>query len=172
MGLSRNFSSSNILLSGILVTIILIDRPTTVVPHLGTSFSTFMPWSFTDTINSAYVITSIVSFVFFWVATSLYLRHFTSKLGVAKYWIIVSLPLIYFMAQFLTLALNLFGSMFEASPTLFSILITLIFMYTKLAGGVFFGIAFLIASKYPEIFSRSEKLRHNFCLRAYLTFSI
>ena len=48
------------------------------------------------TLNSTYVITSVMSFLLTWVATVLLLRHYSRKLGRIKYWIVVSIPLVLF----------------------------------------------------------------------------
>ena len=96
-----------------------------------------------DTIfNSAYVITSFLSFILTWAATVLLLHHYSIKLGRTKYWIIVSIPLVYFLSQFQPLILDLFATYRLSEPVLFGIVYTLIISGSKPAGGVLFGIAF------------------------------
>ena len=64
-----------------------------------------------------------------------------------KYWIIVSIPLIYFLTQFPALFLNLFDPMLILNPTFFGILFTLIFVLSNLSGGALFAIAFLTIAR-------------------------
>jgi len=97
--------------------------------------------------NSIYVVTSVLSFIFIWVATVLLLRYYSKRLGTAKYWIIVSAPLFYFLSQFQALFFNLFAPFRLSDPILFGIVFTLIFTMTKPIGGILFGVAFWIVSR-------------------------
>jgi hypothetical protein len=95
----------------------------------------------------AYVLTSVLSFILTWIATVLLLRHYSRKLGLAKYWIIVSIPLAYFLSQFQPLFLYSFADLRLSNPVLFGIIYNLIFSISKPAGGVLFGIAFWTVAK-------------------------
>jgi hypothetical protein len=97
--------------------------------------------------GSAYVLTSVLSFILTWIATVLLLRHYSRKLGLTKYWIIVSIPLAYFLSQFQPLFLYSFADLRLSNPVLFGIIYNLIFSISKPAGGVLFGIAFWIVAK-------------------------
>lgn len=97
--------------------------------------------------NLIYVVSSVLSFIFVWLATVLLLRYYSKKIGTAKYWIIVTAPLFYFLSQFQSIFLNLFDSFRISDPILFGIIFTLIFTMSKPIGGILFGIAFWIASR-------------------------
>jgi hypothetical protein len=97
--------------------------------------------------NTAYFITSILSFISTWFATVLLLRYYSAKIGKAKYWILVTIPLVYFLSQFQPILINLFTPLRIADPILFGITYTLVFSASKPAGGILFGIAFWIVSK-------------------------
>ncbi len=97
--------------------------------------------------NSIYVVSSILSFIFVWVATVLLLRYYSKKIGTAKYWIIVSAPLFYFLTQFQVFFINLFDSFRVSDPIMFGIIYTLIFSMSKPIGGILFGVAFWIVSR-------------------------
>ncbi|WP_186434185.1 hypothetical protein [Candidatus Nitrosocosmicus arcticus] len=97
--------------------------------------------------NLIYVISSVLSFIFVWLATVLLLRYYSKKIGTAKYWIIVTAPLFYFLSQFQSIFLNLFDSFRISDPILFGIIFTLIFTMSKPIGGILFGIAFWMASR-------------------------
>jgi hypothetical protein len=94
------------------------------------------------TLSSTYLLTSIISFILMWIATVLLLKHYSRQLGRIKYWIIVSIPLAYFLSQFQPLFLYSFAELRISDPVLFGIIYNLIFSVSKPAGGVLFGIAF------------------------------
>jgi hypothetical protein len=93
--------------------------------------------------NSMYTITSILGFIFMWSATAIVLHSHSHKLGQAKYWFLVSIPLVYFISQFLTLFLNQLTYIVALYPIVF----TLLFVFTKPAGGILFGTAFWTIAK-------------------------
>jgi hypothetical protein len=97
--------------------------------------------------NSIYVISSVLSFILVWLATVLLLRYYSKKFGRARYWIIVSAPLFYFLSQYQAIFFNLFDSIRLSDPILFGIVFTLIFTMSKPIGGILFGIAFWIVSQ-------------------------
>jgi hypothetical protein len=92
--------------------------------------------------SSAYIVTSVSSFILMWIATVLLLRHYSKKLGRAKYWIIVSIPLGYFLSEFQPLFLYSFSDFRMSDPVLFGIIYNLIFAISKPLCGLLFGIAF------------------------------
>lgn len=53
-----------------------------------------------DIFNAGYVITSVISFILTWIATVLLLHSYSRKLGRVKCWILVGVPLVYFLSQF------------------------------------------------------------------------
>jgi hypothetical protein len=99
------------------------------------------------TLASLYFLTSVLSFILTWVATVIFLKHYSRRLGSAKYWIIVSIPLAYFLSQFQTLFLDVFTPFRLSDPILFGIVYTLIFSAAKPAGGILFGVAFWIIAR-------------------------
>jgi hypothetical protein len=78
-----------------------------------------------------------------WGATAIVLRSYSYKLGRAKYWFLVSIPLVYFVSQFL----NLFLDQLTYVMASYSIFFTLLFVFSKPAGGILFGAAFLNTAK-------------------------
>jgi hypothetical protein len=83
-----------------------------------------------------------MSFVLLWVATAFLLREYSKRIGKITYWILVSIPLVYFLSQFPALIFNIFEFLIMSNPTLFGIILTLIFNLSRIAGGILFGIAF------------------------------
>ncbi|MBV9176151.1 MAG: hypothetical protein JO297_03860 [Nitrososphaeraceae archaeon] len=139
-----------------------LNQPTFIRPHLGFFTPFFIPTPLTVTLNSGYVASSIASFIISWAATAVLLRHYSRKLGAIRYWIIVCLPLIYFLLQFQPLFLNLFLPLSQSQPILFSTLYTLIFTMSEVVGGILFGIAFWLIAK---------DIRHSTTVRNYMIMS-
>ena len=90
------------------------------------------------------------------------LRHHSRRLGKVRYWIIIGIPLAYFLSQFVYLFLNLFAPLLDVEPVSFGILLTLIFTLSKPAGGILFWYCLLDYSK---------KIRQNSVVRDYMIIS-
>ena len=131
----------NSIVSMLFVNTILYYRPSTVVPHIGNVPTTIIAGSTMDILNAAYVISSVVMFILIWIATSLLLLHYSKKIGRTKFWILIALPLVYFLSPFSALYLNFYGPFFDINPILFLIVFTLIFNFSPVVGGILFGIA-------------------------------
>jgi hypothetical protein len=115
-------------------------------------------------LNYGYVASSIASFMLMWCATAMLLAHYSKRLGRIVYWIIISIPLAYFLSQFITSHINLFESLLISNPTFFGTLLTLIFTLTNLAGGILFGVAFWIVAKSLQ---RDSIVRNYMIISAY-----
>ena len=102
-------------------------------------------------LNNGNIVTSILSFVLLWVATAFLLREYSKRIGKITYWILVSIPLVYFLSQFPALFFNIFDFLIISNPTLFGIVLTLFFNLSRIAGGILFGVAFwTIARHLPD----------------------
>ena len=99
-------------------------------------------------LGSAYTLTSVLSFILMWIATILLLKHYSRRLGKAKYWLAVGIPLAYFLSQFQPLFLYSFGDLRLEDPVLFGIVYNMIYTLAKPAGGILFGIAFWTIAKH------------------------
>jgi hypothetical protein len=99
-------------------------------------------------LGSAYTLTSVLSFILMWVATILLLKHYSRRIGKAKYWLAVGIPLAYFLSQFQPLFLYSFGDLRLEDPVLFGIVYNMIYTLAKPAGGILFGIAFWTIAKH------------------------
>lgn len=131
--------SINAVFTILYVTNELMSEPASIQPEL----TPLAPYNGTyNAFNSGYVVTSFLSFILRWIATVLLLHSYSRKFGRAKYWILVSIPLVYFLSQFQALFLNIFTQFRLSEPILFGVFYTLFFSGTIPAGGVLFGIAF------------------------------
>jgi hypothetical protein len=140
---------------------VLLDRPTEVRSAI-TRIPFFMPGSISSALDNIHTLTSILSFIILWAATVLLLHHYSQKVGRIKYWILVSLPLVYFLSQFPTLLLNFFNPIIRENPIFFGSLLTFVFTLSKPAGGILFGIAFWTISRH---------MRRAIAVRDYLMIS-
>lgn len=100
--------------------------------------------------SSSYLASSVSAFILTWIATILLLNHYSKKLGMIRYWILVLIPLVYFLGQFESVFLDLSLSIRKSDPIVFSMTYTLVFSATKPVGGILFGIAFWSVSRNIE----------------------
>ncbi len=126
----------------VFVSDIMLKLPNIIQFHYGSFPYFYGPESPSFYLYNGYVISSILSFILMWVATAMFLYHYSQKLGKTKYWIIISLPLVYFLSQFATFLLNIFDPFMQVSPVFFGVLLSIIFPISKAVGGVLFGIGF------------------------------
>lgn len=124
-----------------------LNLPNEIKPNLQEVYYLPIPGSVEYLLNSAYTISSIISFILTWIATFLLLYPYTRKFGRIKYWIIVSLPLVYFLSQFPSVSLNLFSPLLNTDPIFYGIVLSVIFIVSKAAGGILFGIAFWLIAR-------------------------
>jgi hypothetical protein len=117
------------------------NQPQDIVSHFGENIPFLMPGSAPAILDSLYDTSSILSFIMMWIATCILLRHYSRKFGKVKFWILVSIPLIYFLSQFLTLSLNIFGPLLSSQSIFYGVVLTLLFTFSKSAGGILFGFA-------------------------------
>lgn len=98
--------------------------------------------------SSSYFVSSVAAFILTWIATILLLNHYSKKLGKIRYWVLVLIPLIYFLSQFEGIFLDILISFRKADPIIFSVTYTLVFSATKPVGGILFGVAFWSISRH------------------------
>ena len=139
-GLATTFMGIMAGISLVLSTLLLIGQPGVTYQLAGLEEANIrdnlMPLAY------ALIISSIISFTITWTATVLVLRHYSKKLGRVRYWIIVSIPLVYFLSQFQPLLSNLLSSYTLSHPFLFSTIYTIVFSVSKPGGGILFATTF------------------------------
>ncbi len=89
---------------------------------------------------------SLLSFVLVWIATVALLRQYRNKIGRTRFWVIITIPLLYFLFPFETYFANFSEAMLSGAPVIFSVIYILLFSATKQVGGVLFSIVFLTAA--------------------------
>jgi hypothetical protein len=103
---------------------------------------------------------SRLGFVLYWIATALLLREYSRKLGRLKFWTIISLPLVSFLSA------SLFVSPDYEHSLLYDALLVLAALT---AGGILFGIAFLITARSMSTRTATRTLAHYLTISAYGT---
>jgi hypothetical protein len=154
---------ANAVLTAVFAIAILNDKNAEVVPHVGVSVLNLPAGSLKDVLDKAYTISSIVSFIALWIATMLLLRYYSQTFGRTRYWVVLGVPLAYFLTQFLILFVDVLDPLIESSPTLVNMAFTIAFTISKPIGGILFGIAFWIVSRKAG----SESVQNYLTIAAY-----
>jgi hypothetical protein len=101
------------------------------------------PGSLLYQLAKMYHYSDIVSFLLKWIATVLLLYHYSQRMGKAKYWILMSLPLAYFAGTYLD-DYHIYEPHTETEELYWD-------LYTSLnstAGGILFYIGFVVAARH------------------------
>ena len=88
----------------------------------------------------------LISFVLAWIATVALLRQYRNKIGGTRFWVIMTIPLIYFLFPFETYFANFSEEMLSGSPVIFTVIYIILFSATKQVGGLLFSFVFLTAA--------------------------
>jgi hypothetical protein len=94
-----------------------------------------------------YTISSAIAFVSLWTGTVFLLQSYRKKLGRWKYWILMSIPLLYFLSQFQPVVLNFLLSYVSDDPMLFNLVYIIMVNASGPIGGVLFGLAFILVAR-------------------------
>jgi hypothetical protein len=98
-------------------------------------------------LNFAKTLSSVLAFMLMWLSTAVLLKRYYHKMGKLKYYVLTSIPLIFFVSQFPSLLTDIFGPLIISDPVFYGVLFTIIFFLSNPVGGIFFGIAFLTAAR-------------------------
>ena len=99
---------------------------------------------------------SLLSFVLVWVATAMLFGTYRRKMGNIKYWIIMAIPLVYFLFPFETYLPNMFEP-FDLSMILSGVIKVSFFSATKQIGALLFSLTFWVSA---TLISKSEVQRY------------
>jgi hypothetical protein len=152
----------NAIFTLLFVTLSLEGRPQEVRPYTILSVQ-FSEDPLTFFLSNASTASFILSFILMWGATVSMMAHYAKRMGRSKYWIVVSIPLIYYSSQFLLPLTNVYPTLLQFGIISTTLLLTLIFTFSKPVGGILFGLAFWGISKNL----RSEIVRNYMMISAY-----
>jgi hypothetical protein len=85
---------------------------------------------------------SASSFIITWYAIALLLKPYARKFGLFKHYVLISIPLLYFISQFDSANIDIFYNLRLSDPIAFSMYSTLVNASAGPAGGILFGFAF------------------------------
>src|SRR5215207_9017811 len=164
-GLSAILIVANIGVTLGLVNTLLVDKPREAIPRAMSLNSAFVNASpVKSTLNYAYVITTITSFIITWCATISLLKNYIQEKGKFTYRVLLILPLAYFVSQFLVLSLGLLAPILISNPIFYGMLFTIIFTLSKPIGGIIFGIGFWMITRNIH---KDNVVRSYFIISAY-----
>jgi len=109
-------------------------------------FGVYMMHSHTSSLAELYAISSGITFVLFWLGTVLLLQSYRKRLGTIKFWIIMLVPLLYFLSQFQPLVTSILLNYSSGNPMLFSTVYVLMLEVSTPIGGLLFGLAFMLVA--------------------------
>jgi uncharacterized membrane-anchored protein len=118
----------------------------------------FAPNSFEDTVSNSQFYSVDVYFVLAWLATGLFLFHYSKRIGRIKYWILISVIVFYYFYYYFSLWQ---GILPISALNETSIPIILINTYSLTTGGIIFGIGFFLMAR---------SIKTDSSLRDYLIF--
>jgi hypothetical protein len=120
-----------------------VDSPLYRYPDSEVDFTSPEKGSLRYNLGKLYHYSDIASFVLKWIATAFLLYHYSKKIGKAIYWLLVGIPLIYFLGTFMD-DFNLY--MPHTTEEWFYW-----YLYASLnstAGGILFGVGFMLGAKH------------------------
>jgi len=133
-----------VLLSNLIITLLFItELLTSYYTFIGNNENAYVPYVQPNTVlTNSLQISSIASFVSMWIASIVVLNNRSKGVSKAKFWIVVSLPLIYYLIQYQPSILQILAGYRYSYPILFGIFYTLFFSASTAVGGILFGCAF------------------------------
>ncbi len=78
---------------------IIIPKPAIITAATPVIFPSFVQGSMLDILNYVYYILAILSFLSVWIATAMLLSIYSKKLARTRYWIVISLPLLFILVK-------------------------------------------------------------------------
>lgn len=121
-------------------------RPDVIYPRTYGGFITHVEIG-NSSLVYVYTISSATAFVLLWTGTVFLLQGYRKKIGRWKYWILMSIPLLYFLSQFQPVVLNFLLSYVSDDPMLFNLVYILMVDTSRPIGGLLFGLAFILVAR-------------------------
>jgi hypothetical protein len=160
--------ASSIIVINLIVTLvfsvsILSSRPDEIRQFLVNSGIFISQGSFLAALDNLYQFSSIAMFLAMWFATAVLLHYYSRRLGKVRFWILITLPLAYFLSQFISDIFDI-SMILAPDPVLIGTILTSVFTISLVVGGILFGIAFIrLSSKLHE----SSPIRNYLVIAGY-----
>jgi hypothetical protein len=104
-------------------------------------------YSYKSIFQLPYQISSVIAFVGIWISITVLMKNYSSRIGKKKFWIFISIPMIYFLAQFQPYLLNFIITHTQSEATTVAVVYTSLFGASKTIGAILFGYAFWNTSR-------------------------
>jgi MFS family permease len=161
---SYGLASSIIALTAIITILfmdaILLNKANVVTPDSLVTFPSFEAESLMQSLNYAYYIFAILSFISMWTSTFLLLQQYTkAKIKTKRDKILtvtVMIPLVFYLSQIIIFYMN--AQLFQSQSTSMIYYYRLIFGISSTIGGILFGIPYFIMSRSLQDRSQSIKV--------------
>jgi hypothetical protein len=127
---------------------ILMGQPEKIDSDYDVVLPTIEQGSKLSMLNYLYYYLSIFSFVVTWIITALLSKDYAQKIGNLKYWIVLSLPLLFYLSQLLVTQFGLFFPKEESDQYSFQLWFILLYTLSSTIGGILFSLPlFLVIRK-------------------------
>ena len=154
----QNYAILSYAISGIIISItavvtiifmvpIILSKPPFISSMTDVVFPVFLPGSIIDKLDYAFYILSILSFISIWTGTVGLLAHYSKKVGYVKFWIVMSLPLVFYLGQIIVIYSQIPLLFFRIDNTSFLFYYRVIFTLSSTLGGLLFSLPFFLLSQ-------------------------
>jgi hypothetical protein len=110
-------------------------------------FPTFKPGSTLDILNYAFYALSVITFLSVWIGTVLLLSQYSQKFGKVKFWIMMSIPLIFYLSQIVVISFQISLPFVNLDRESFIFYYRVVFTVSSTIGGILFGQPFFLISR-------------------------
>jgi hypothetical protein len=110
-------------------------------------FPAFSPGSPLDILNYAFYSLSVITFLSVWFGTVLLLSHYSQRFGKVKFWIIMSLPLVFYLSQIIVISFPISFPFVDLDKQSFIFYYRVVFTVSSTIGGILFGQPFFLISR-------------------------
>jgi hypothetical protein len=101
----------------------------------------------TDSLSHLFYALSLSSFLVMWIATSILLSQYRHRMGNIRYFLIMSVPVLYYIFPFQNYFVDIPFSLILSSNVAFTIMYIVMFSATKQVGAFVFSLSFWTSSK-------------------------
>ena len=122
---------------------ILLHKPYTIYKNDEIIYPFFTSNSFEYLLGFNYYVFSILSFIVIWLSTLILFFNYSKKIGKKKFWVIVTIPIVYYISQFFVLSIFNYFTYSEQDYILYKIVYTI----SSSIGGLLFAIPFITFKK-------------------------
>lgn len=94
----------------ILFNTILIEKAAVIYPHSNVVFPVNMPGTLITLANTAQTYSGLIAFILLWCGTTILLSQNIHRIGRVKFWILLSMPLVFFSSFYLSIYQSIAGT--------------------------------------------------------------